>query len=219
MNGLPAKHPDAATLALLAGGDLDWLARLRSRWHVRNCSRCRAEMAAFTRIRENVRSASDEMPAGLDWGGLAEEMTGNIRVGLAAGECVGDFRGRRRLPRLRWNGALAAALVACLFVAGFWMNLPGPQANHLLTALGRLTSHRPAEAPPVIGPARAEADNSVLMASPEGIEWKANGSSMAFRPADPDEVTLSVSTQGSVGARVVDNDTGQATITRVYDAQ
>jgi hypothetical protein len=214
------KHPDAITLALFAGGDLDWMGRLRAGWHVRGCRRCHAEVRTLERLRDDVRSASGEMPPGLDWNRLSEEMTGNIRVGLAAGECVGDFPAGRRLPRLRWNGAMAAALIAGLFIAGFWMNLPGPQAAHLLTALGRITHRGPApDAQPAVEPAPSASDSSVLLASPDGIEWKANGASMGFRPADPDDVTLTVSTQGSVSARVVDIDTGQATITRVYDAQ
>ncbi len=57
-------------------------------------------------------------------------MTANIRVGLAAGECVGAFPGAPRPSASALGTAhLAAALIACLFVAGFWVNLPGPQAD------------------------------------------------------------------------------------------
>ena len=81
-------HPNEIQLSLYAGGDLSLLERIRTSLHVRGCERCRAEVAALESRREELRRAADEMPADLNWERLAAEMTGNIRVGLAAGECV-----------------------------------------------------------------------------------------------------------------------------------
>ncbi len=49
---------------------------------------------ATSQLRELTGELSDmppELPNGLNWNRLAEEMTGNIRVGLAAGEAIALF--------------------------------------------------------------------------------------------------------------------------------
>lgn len=198
-------HPDRDRLALLAGGDLASWPAMQVRLHVRSCERCQSELQAFRRTRQVVADAAKDLPLGLDWNRLAEEMTGNIRVGLAAGECVGGFPVRSRF-RLRWNGALAAALLAGIFVAGFWLNLPAPQLDHLLSSLRGLHSSAPAP-------------RDMLLASQQGIEARANGTSLSYLPPDTGAVVVSVSTRGSAAARAMDDDTGQTTITEVYDAR
>ena len=201
-------HPDTSRLALLAGGDLGFWPAMPVRLHVRSCERCQSELQAF---RQAVADAAKDLPPGFEWNRLAEEMTGNIRVGLAAGECVGGYPVRSRFFHLRWNGALAAALLTGIFLAGFWLNLPGPQADHLLSSLGRITglgAHNPAPVP-----------RDVLLASRQGIEARGNGTSLSYVPPDTGAVVVSVSTRGSAAARSMDDDTGQTTITEVYDAR
>jgi hypothetical protein len=204
-------HPDASRLALLAGGDLGFRQTIPLRLHVRSCERCQSELRAFRRSRQVVADAAKDLPPGLDWNRLSEEMTGNIRVGMAAGECVGDYPVRSRAFPLRWNGALAAAALTGIFLAGFWLNLPGPQADRLLTSLGRIVGHG-AHSP-------APLPRDVLLASRQGIEVKGNGTSLSYLPPDSGTVVVSVSTRGSVAARAMDDDTGQTTITEVYDAR
>jgi hypothetical protein len=204
-------HPNKSRLALLAGGDLGFFQAAPLRLHVRTCQRCQSELQAFRRTRQVVADAAKDLPSGLDWNRLSEEMTGNIRVGLAAGECVGGYRGRPRFLPLRWNGALAAALLTGIFVAGFWLNLPGPQADHLWSSLGRMVGRGAHDAAP--------APRDVLLASRQGIEVKGNGTSLSYVPRDPGAVVVSVSTRGSAAARAMDDDTGQTTITEVYDAR
>ncbi|MGA2182545.1 MAG: hypothetical protein ABSH47_05900 [Bryobacteraceae bacterium] len=204
-------HPDTSRLALLAGGDLGFWPAMPMRLHVRSCERCQSELQAFRRTRQAVGSAAKELPHGVNWNQLSEEMTGNIRVGLAAGECVGGYPVRSRLFHLRWNGALAAAFLTGIFLAGFWLNLPGPQADHLLWSLRRIAglgAHNPAPMP-----------RDVLLASRQGIEARGNGTSLSYVPPDTGAVVVSVSTRGSAAARSMDDDTGQTTITEVYDAR
>ena len=134
------KHVDENRLALLAGGDGGLWPTLRARLHVRNCPRCQAELRAFHETRRSLSYAATEMPPGIDWAGLSEEMTGNIRVGLAAGECVGDYPAKRRFFRLQWNGATVAVVLSGIFVFGFWLNLPTPQAEHLISSLKRIVT-------------------------------------------------------------------------------
>lgn len=203
-------HTNSGTLALLAGGDLGFWQALTARWHVRGCERCQSDLLAFRRANRLVTDAAKDLPPGIDWNRLSEEMTGNIRVGLAAGECVGGFSERPRLFRLRWNGAMAAALLTGIFVVGFWLNLPAPQADHLLTSLGRIVGR---------GTHATSEPREMLLASQQGIEVKANGTSLSYVPPDSGNVVVSVSTQGSAAVRATDDDTGQTTITEVYDAR
>ena len=82
------KHIAETELALFASGELNVTARVRVGWHVRSCERCAGRVEAYRGDRLAVREEVLEMPAGVDWDRLSREMTGNIRVGLAAGECV-----------------------------------------------------------------------------------------------------------------------------------
>jgi len=200
-------HPDKSTLALLAGGDLGFWSAAPLRLHLRGCERCQAELKAYDQTRQLLSEAAKELPQGLEWNQLAEEMTGNIRVGLAAGECVGGYPARSRFLSLRWNGALAAAVLTGIFVVGFWLNIPEAQMDHLMTSLGRITGH---STPP---------PRDVLLASRQGIEVKGNDTSLSYVPPDPDAAVVSVSTRGSAAVRQMDEDTGQTTITEVYDAR
>jgi len=210
MNRVDANHMDDSRLALLAGNDLGFWRSLRAHWHMRGCERCRTALDAFQADRRAVAQAAQDMPAGVDWTRLSEEMTGNIRVGLAAGECVGDYPTKLRFFRFRWGAASVVAALTALFVVGFWINLPAPQADHLVAALKSIVS-RPA--------ARDARRTDMLVASGRGIEAKTNGASLSYVPPDPGAALVTVSTRGSVAARSLDDDTGQTTITEVYDAR
>src|SRR5215831_4773166 len=80
------KHPSQATLALHAGGDLGPVARWFTERHVSHCERCREEVEAFQLTRQILPDLA-EIPE-IPWNRLAAEMKANIRLGLAAGECV-----------------------------------------------------------------------------------------------------------------------------------
>src|ERR1035438_5103753 len=85
-SGKRMKHPNQAALALYAGGDLGFFARWRVERHLAKCEPCGEEVASFEATREIVTDLS-EIPD-IHWNGLAAEMKANIRLGLAAGECV-----------------------------------------------------------------------------------------------------------------------------------
>src|SRR5581483_7948663 len=155
------------------------------------------------------------VPPGVNWDRLAEEMTGNIRVGLAAGECVGDFPVRRRPPLLHWNVAASVGMLALLFIAAFLINLPAPQSRRIADTFRRLVGAQTSAPIASI----SSLPGAVLEASPRQIEPRSNGTALSVVPANPSDVTVSVSLQGSASARVVDGDTGQVTISRVYYAQ
>lgn len=208
------KHPGESELALFAGGDLGLLSRWRVGRHLRHCDRCRSELAAFRHGRETIGALADEMPAGVNWTRLAQEMTGNIRVGLAAGECVGPAPTLRRRS-LGWHAMAVMAAAFAIMIGALWIKMPKEQTDHLFTSLRSIRWNR-------IGTtlrAPAVSDSVVLEASPSSIDLKANGGAMSFLTSRTDGVAVSVSMQGSAGAQYVDVDTGQVTINRVHYAQ
>jgi hypothetical protein len=185
-------HPSQSVLALYAGKDLGWLRRLRMERHLARCADCRNEVEAFASVRDELTGLS-ELPA-VSWNRLAAEMKANIRLGLAAGECV---RGEQPVAPLDWlSGAratVACASVAALLVAGLFLQRPAPPA-----------------------PRAAGADTAILRATSNGIELNQGGQSLSLMHVRAGDVTYSAGAQGSMRARYVDADTGNVTINNVY---
>jgi anti-sigma factor RsiW len=193
------KHPDQATLALHAGGDLGWLARRRTERHLSRCERCRDEFDGFAAMREIVTDLA-EIPE-VPWNRLAAEMRANIRLGLEAGECVktGEVPLRETPVFTGARAVIAFASIVALLVTGVVLERPAPR--HAITS--------------------AE-DVMVVQATADFIQVGRGG--QAFRllnreRVDPQQgVTYSADAQGSMGARYVDLETGNVTINRVHDA-
>jgi hypothetical protein len=222
------KHPVPAQIALFAGGDLGRGERWSMARHIARCSQCRHEVQALRDAAGQLRELTDEMadlPNGLSWNRLAEEMTGNIRVGLAAGEAIALFdKPLRTKSRLGWNAALVVLGATVIFGIAFWTSLPPQQAEHLLTSFQRIRAERIGT---LIHPAAANAgatapgatpEDVVLEASSSSIQVRENGRAMSLIPHS-DGVTVSVSMHGSAGVRFVDADTGQVTTNKVYYAE
>ena len=110
-----------------AGGDLGWAARWRMARHMAKCPRCRGEVAAYRGLREIVPDLAGipEVP----WNRLAAEMKANIRLGLAAGECVRADGPpvRDSLWFARGRAVVALASAAALLVAGLILQRPTPK--------------------------------------------------------------------------------------------
>jgi hypothetical protein len=183
------KHPNQATLALHAGGDLGLLARWRTERHLAHCGNCREEVAAFESLRDILPelSAAPEVP----WNRLAAEMKANIRLGLSAGECV-----RTDAPLLSTRlftgtrAIVAFASIVVLVATGLVLEGPGP---------------RPAP------------DNTVIVqATRNGIQVREGGQALRLMHAGARNVMYSVGAQGSMRARYVDPETGYVTINNVY---
>ena len=218
------KHPSEIQLALFAGRDLDVWRQWRVGAHVARCAQCSAEVHEFQGEREQIRDSAAEMPEGLNWSRLSQEMTGNIRVGLAAGECIAGFEKRPALgrPRLAWHAATVLACATVIVVATLWVSLPKGELDHLIGSLQQIRFDRIGRV--VRGPVlQALHEGVVLEASPASIGIRENGGTMSLllpKQAQSDRaVAISVSMQGSAGARYVDADSGQVTTNRVYYAQ
>jgi len=184
-------HPSETCLALLAGGDLGLWARWRVGRHLARCSQCRREIEEFLTARGRLRDSCAGMPDGVNWDRLAREMTANIHVGLAAGECVGPDEAEVR--RFGWRTVVVLAPVVALVLLGVW--LQGPQS-------------RPAKATWVEG--------TVLETTSGGIELRQGDRMLSLRHPEAGDVTFVVNTQGTLRARYIDSETGQVTIHNVY---
>jgi hypothetical protein len=212
------KHPSEIQLALFAGGDLaGYWERWRVARHVAQCSGCQAEMKSLRDASEQVRNVAAELPKDLNWNRLAAEITGNIRVGLAAGEAIAKFDKPTARPlRLGWNAAVVLSCATAVFLVAFWISLPQPQAEHLTAALKRIRAERIGS---VVRTPAASQDDVVLEATSSSIEVKENGRTMSLTHPHSDGATVSVSLQGSAGVRYVDADSGQVTTNKVYYAE
>ena len=121
------RHMKDTDLALYATGDLRPWQRAVVHLHVRQCERCSQTVEEFRADGRALRDAAAGLPDGVDWARLSAEMTANIRVGLAAGECVSP----RRVQRVRqwipnsWRPvALASMVTAGLAALLVGANLP-----------------------------------------------------------------------------------------------
>ena len=103
------RHPDEATLALLAGDDLAPLSRLRVGAHVKRCEACRAIVARYARMRTEVAEGS-AVPE-VDFAALAHR----VRVEAEQQrERTGISVGWRRKAAFAVLGAAALAIALIL---------------------------------------------------------------------------------------------------------
>jgi hypothetical protein len=192
------RHPHEESLALFAGGDLGRFERWRVSRHLRGCDGCRSEVARFQDATALLNDEAGRLPASLNWDRLAAEMTGNIRVGLAAGECGAPAPVAHQ--QLGWRPAALIALLTILILGGWFlqgprMMMPRQQRAYLA-------------APATIDP--------VLAATPAGIEVKASRGALTLLNTRAASPAVYVSAPGSLRARFVDSETGQVTINNVY---
>lgn len=182
-------HPAETDLALFAGGDLPWFRQWRTERHVHRCSRCQQSAAEYSELR-----AMPAVVSGLNWNRMASEMKANIRLGLAAGECVGG----RLAPRNVVSGSrliLAGGLLSALVAVGAWISRP----NLHPVATSRITS------------------GTVLEASESGIQVRGMRQTLRIMtPATTRNVVYTVGAQSELQARSLDPATGNVAIVHVY---
>jgi len=190
MNG----HPSETELALLAGGDCGWIERLRLKNHVSHCGDCQDAMASFGEIRSSLHEMA--LPAvaveEASWERLAGEMRANIRLGLAAGECISAVAAESTPKPWFPRFAYGAAGVVVLLGAGMFLRglLPGPDI-------------------PV-------AHAAVVESTAKGIQVRTTAGTMTLLNQSDAEPDQTITSQGAVRARYVDGNTGTVTITSVY---
>ena len=176
-------HPDETDLALLAGGECGRVSRFFLQRHVRDCRECTAKVAYFEILRADLARMA---PPELDWNRLAAEMKANIRLGLEAGACVRDLE-----PRRQWNPRLAVAFASVVFLAGAGLTMKSRLPQHEVVA----------QATPV------------LESSGAGLELRDGASSIMLLNRSGSVADQTVSAEGEIRARRVEN--GTVTITNV----
>ena len=188
-------HPPIDELALYSGGDCGLFDKWRIARHLASCSACTAEMKSFRSIGQNLRAATSDMPAGLNWDRLAEEMSANIHLGLEAGECVAPPK--TNPVHLDWRAAIVMAGMSIALVGAWFLN-PIPR---------RSTGEIALRAPKV-----------ELRTTSAGLELNENGNSLVLLhgPGKTQQPAMILSAPGSLRARYVDTDTGQITINNVF---
>lgn len=187
------RHPLESELALLAGGDCGRVRRFFLRRHVRGCEACSGIVADYEMLRLEIGAA--ELPSGLTgraWDNLAREMGANIRLGLAAGECVAPK------PARAWEPRMVFALAGVLLLLG--------------TAI--LYNRNAAR---VGAPAMAAGESrTVIESSAAGIEVRTGGTSITLSNRHGAMADQTVGAQGEIRARYIDGETGAVTINNVY---
>jgi hypothetical protein len=201
-------HVDETDLALYVSGDLGLMRRAMVRLHVSSCDRCRRRVEAYRADRRAIREIASDMPERVDWDRLSAEMTANIHVGLAAGECVAPRR--RKSVALGWRPAAAMAALTAVLGFAWWLNMPPETTRSLGHALNAVM-HGGAR-----GVTTAPERGLIVQADSTGIELREDGASLGVSQGANRPVAVSVSVQGSASARYVNADTGQMTITSVY---
>ena len=204
-------HVSETDLALYVSGDLAWWRRFAAGLHMDRCEPCRRRMETYEMDRAGIRGIADGMPEDVDWNRLAAEITANIRVGLAAGECVAPRP--RKSGAWGWRPAAVVAGILAVLAGGWWLNMPPAQTQELGHAMRAVWGARGRVgirgwSPDERGP--------VVEATSAGIELRENGSSLGVAQGTARPVAVSVNVQGSASARYVDAETGQMTITSVY---
>lgn len=184
------KHPSQEILALHAGGDLGWMARWKTARHLAGCQQCMADVAAFGELREALPELHQipEVP----WNRIAAEMRANIRLGLAAGECVRSS-GQPWHDGPLFTGAratLALASVLALMVTGLMLEGPAPRM--------------------------AKSNEPMVQAMANGIQRRSGDRAFGLMHSGALSVTYTVGAQGTLGARYTDPETGNVTMTKVY---
>lgn len=202
-------HPRVQSLALFARGDLAWIDPRLERWriarHIRCCAECAREVEQFRgAIEELRRGSAGALPPSVplaDWSRIEREMTGNINVGVAAGRCIEKVG----IHRLRgWRGPAAAVALSLVFIAGWFLNMPREDTAKVLSALHSAWGG---------GQPRG---GTIVQTTSKGIAVRSQGAMLTLLHPDAADVTVSVNGTESVGARYVDDETGQVTITNVY---
>jgi len=205
------KHASEKDLALYGTGDL---ALWRRQWiglHVARCGECRRRGEEYRADRDRVRSLADELP-GVRWERLAVEMAANIRVGLAAGECVAPRAPKHTVP-IGWRVAGAIGGFCALLVLAWWLNMPAAQTASLGRAMKAIVNGPQWQARHMLG---LDDASTLVQASAEGVELRENGGALTLSQRGTRPVSVTLNTQGAARARYIDADTGQVTITSVY---
>jgi hypothetical protein len=186
------RHPNQATLALHAGGDLGAASCWMTARHVSKCEKCREELMAFQDLRDALPELAD-IPE-ISWDKLAAEMKANIRLGLEAGECVRQVETRLYGP-LPGNSLLSGPRAVVAFAAVIVLALASVVLEHSISAVPD--------------------EGIVSQSTGQGIQVDQRGQGMSLMNRGAENVTFALSAEGSAGARYTDPETHIMTVNSI----
>jgi hypothetical protein len=198
-------HPAEADLALLAGGDCSSWRMFQLHRHLARCGDCRDTFCSYTELRSALAEHGPTAGAAADlaggtaaWESLAAEMRANIRVGLAAGECVREVPGK---PARNWKSQWALGAAGVLLAAGAGVFLHGllPHENIPDTARAAVLESTSA---------------GVRVRTAAGSMTLLNGAEAGLNGGEAGSQT--VTSDGAIRSSNVDGATGTVTVTSVY---
>jgi anti-sigma factor RsiW len=176
-------HIPVSQLALYSTGDLGWWKHRRAEAHLTHCDECSELAAAFRAQQDTLSEYGNALPPGVSeaaWKSLSSEMTANIRLGLAAGECVAPRYEFTSRPRLALT---LAGLAVVMLIAG--LQRPVADASHESLAI-----------PSTAG---------TLESNAAGVELRSGNRMLRVSVPDDREVIRTVSTRGEIRSRYVDD--------------
>ena len=234
------KHPEARELALFVSRDLSAWRNFAVGHHVAVCTACRREVAWLGEAASAFAAEVDAMPGGEVWDRLAADMRANIRLGLEAGECVSDGLLSEAEPAEEparpvgwyagWNPARlwnSSRLGEWLPLDATWMRVVSASAAVVLISTGiwwwqrgesdPLRAYFSGDPAPVAASIQEPDGDVVFRTVADGlVVERGSGRSLTLAHTGRAATALTVSLNGSMTARYVDDDAAQVTIHHVY---
>ncbi len=180
-------------------------------------------------------SEVDLIPGGAaGWDQLAADMRANIRLGLEAGECVGDAAGfaepveESPRPQGWYAGWNPSRVGEWLHLDSNWMRVVPVTAAVLLASAGiwwwqrggdsdPLRAYFSSDPAPIAAPVQDPDGDVVFRTVADGlVVERGSGRSLTLAHTGRAATALTVSLNGSMTARYLDDDAGQVTIHHVY---
>ncbi len=198
------RHLNDSEAALASSGDLSFFAHLRSKAHCAVCKSCRMRVELFQQDAERVRRIVPEfeLPRSMDWGEIEREMFANVRLGLDVSEIRSDFGKRGESERaISWPGAVSIATLTAIVITGWF--LAGPRTQQYLLHAPRAV-------------AQVKSGALILQGDENGVGVESRGVGMILRNVSSASSRFEVGLEGSVRSSVVDQDSGQVTVSQIY---
>ena len=196
------RHLNDSEAALASSGDLSFVARMRSRTHCAVCSSCRMRVEVFKQDAARVRKIVPdfELPRSMDWGEIERELFANVRLGLDVSEIRTDF-GKEPERAISWTGAVSIATLTAIVITGWF--LAGPRTQQYLLHAPRAV-------------AQVKSGAMILRGDENGVGLESRGVGMILRNVASSSSRFEVGLEGSVRSSVVDQDSGQVTVSQIY---
>ncbi len=193
------RHFSEHEAALASSGDLPLMLKLQSHAHCLVCPDCRARVDSFRSDRSRVDVAVDsfELPRAIKWDQLEAEMLGNIRLGLDVDAVHQGSVQKTEARYIPWRAAVAILAMTVIVMTGWFLTGPGSR-------------------PTASAVAQVRSGGLLLRGDENGVGVENRGRGMILRNVASRSNRIEVGLEGSVRSSVVDQDSGQVTVSQIY---